>query len=1046
MKTQEEWKEKEGYISRPVRPADELHPSERRYHATLNSMPDAIHVVDRDLRILFVNTRMTGWLEELGLKKDVEGLAMGAAFPFFSPRVYDEYLHVFGTGETVVTEETITAGYREYFTETRKIPVVEEGQVATVVTVVRDLTDMRKARAELVSEKNKLQSLIDSLEYGLTIQDRDYTIIFQNRFLSELFGKVGEKCYRTYEFREYVCEGCPVELSFADGMPHTTERRVLMPAGNTIIWENTATPVRNAEGRIVACIEITRDITERKQAQEEMEENKEYAENLFRSSIIAQVVMDAETGVFIDCNEAAVRIYGYGSREEVLGKTPVDVSTPTQYNGSESAAEAKKQIDRGLRDGSHVFEWRHQRPDGQIWDADVHLMFFRHKGRAFIHFTLQDITERKKAVEALRQAEEKYRKIFEKATEGIYQAAPDGRYLNANPALARMFGFPSPEEMKEAVTDLHQLYVDREEAEKLARLLAENGAVEQFEARLYRKDGTTFWASVNTHVVRGPDGDVLYYEGTNEDITVRKQAEDNLKMTNQRLLDIIDFLPDATFVIDDKKRVTAWNRACEEMTGVGKETIMGKGDYGYAIPFYGEPRPLLIDFVTAKTDDLESYKSVTRKGGRLYGEAFVPVVYGGRGAYLAGHAAPLCDRDGALVGAIESVRDITEFKRLEATLRQSQKMEAIGTLAGGVAHDFNNILTALVGYAALLKMTVKDTTALSYVEQVLSASQKATDLVRNLLAFSRQQEISLKPVSIHHIVKETEKLLNRLLTEDITIRTIEGDEDVLIMADVSQIDQILFNLAANARDAMPQGGTFTLETRAVVLSEEFCCFHGFGEAGRYALLSISDTGMGMDETTKERVFEPFFTTKELGKGTGLGLATVYGIVKQHNGYITVYSEPMTGTTFHLYFPAVAHAVPEQGEPAVLPGGGSETILVAEDNEAARSLIARILSEYGYTIVEAVNGADAVEQFRRVKDIDLLIFDSVMPRMNGREAYEEIRKLDRNALVIFTSGYTRDVFLDKGVEDKRFHFLPKPILPDALLREVRKVLDGRADPE
>jgi CheY-like chemotaxis protein len=372
-------------------------------------------------------------------------------------------------------------------------------------------------------------------------------------------------------------------------------------------------------------------------------------------------------------------------------------------------------------------------------------------------------------------------------------------------------------------------------------------------------------------------------------------------------------------------------------------------------------------------------------------------------------------------------------------------MEAIGTLAAGIAHDFNNILTALVGYAALLKMQLKSATLQVYVDHILSASNKATDLVQNLLAFSKQQAISLQPINLHNVIKGTEKLLKRLVTEDITIKTLMATEDITLMADATQIDQVLFNLVTNARDAMPQGGTITIETKAVELGDQFQRIHGYGEPGRYALLCISDTGVGIDTTTLKKIFDPFFTTKEVGKGTGLGLSTVYGIVKQHNGYITVYSEPNRGTTFHIYLPITNEIGKAENLELAPMKGGNETILIAEDSETVRGLISKVLSEYGYGTVEAIDGADAVERFKKIAKIDLIILDSIMPKRNGREAYDEIRKIKPDIRVIFMSGYTRDVFLDKGVEDKKFHFLQKPVSPDTLLRKVRDVLDEKQDP-
>ena len=288
-------------------------------------------------------------------------------------------------------------------------------------------------------------------------------------------------------------------------------------------------------------------------------------------------------------------------------------------------------------------------------------------------------------------------------------------------------------------------------------------------------------------------------------------------------------------------------------------------------------------------------------------------------------------------------------------------MEAVGTMAGGIAHDFNNILTVISGYGSLLKMTVGEESPIRmYVDPILSSAEKAASLTQSLLAFSRQQPITLTPLDINNTIRKTEKLLKRLLTEDVELTTSLAAEDLVIMADATQMEQILFNLATNARDAMQKGGKLTVETRMVDLDEEFIAIHGYGQAGAYALLSVSDTGSGMNEGTREKIFDPFFTTKGIGKGTGLGLSTVYGIVKQHGGYINVYSEEGVGTTFHIYLPAVKGTADEVKATHYEHKGGNETILVAEDNEDVRRFMRSILARYGYRVVEAFDGEDALE--------------------------------------------------------------------------------------
>jgi PAS domain S-box-containing protein len=391
------------------------------------------------------------------------------------------------------------------------------------------------------------------------------------------------------------------------------------------------------------------------------------------------------------------------------------------------------------------------------------------------------------------------------------------------------------------------------------------------------------------------------------------------------------------------------------------------------------------------------------------------------------------------------ISDITERKNLENQLRQAQKLEAIGTLAGGIAHDFNNILTAICGYGTLLEMNLaKDDPRVAHVEGILIAADRAAVLARSLLTFSRKQVIEPRPVKLNEVVTMAEQLLRRLIREDIELTLTLNGSALTVMADTAQIEQVLMNLVTNARDAMPRGGKLTIRTAATELEREFIDVHGFGAPGRYALLTFSDNGEGMNEKTRQRIFEPFFTTKEPGKGTGLGLAVSYGIIKQHNGFINCYSEPGTGTTFRIYLPLItAEAVQSvSAAPAPMPGG-TEVILLAEDDEQVRTFGKTLLERSGYTVVEAVDGEDALAKFLEHRDeIMLVIVDVIMPRMNGRELYEEIIRVHPGMKVIFTSGYTADVFPNDEMAGKEMHFLAKPIVAGELLRYVRKVLDGK----
>ena len=412
--------------------------------------------------------------------------------------------------------------------------------------------------------------------------------------------------------------------------------------------------------------------------------------------------------------------------------------------------------------------------------------------------------------------------------------------------------------------------------------------------------------------------------------------------------------------------------------------------------------------------------------------------------WIAERAFPVRDASGEVCRIVGIAEDITERKMIEDQLHHAQKMEIIGRLAGGVAHDFNNILTAIIGYATLLQMKMPEDDPLKLnVEPILAASEKAAALTRSLLAFSRKQVLNPEPVNLNDIIRRVERLLLRLIGEEIRLNTKPADEDLIVMADSMQMDQVLMNLVSNARDAIPNEGLLTIATETVALDDKFIAAHGYGTPGMYALLSVTDTGTGMDEKTRERIFEPFFTTKDVGKGTGLGLALVYGIVKQHEGYITVYSEPGEGTTFNIYLPLIQAAARElKPRMPAIPVEGSETVLVAEDDATVRKLISSMLEEFGYTVIEATDGNEAIQKFMENKErVQLVILDVIMPHKSGKTVYDEIGKVSPAMKALFMSGYTVYMVKEKGViEEEGTNFLSKPVSPSELLRKVREVLD------
>ncbi len=400
------------------------------------------------------------------------------------------------------------------------------------------------------------------------------------------------------------------------------------------------------------------------------------------------------------------------------------------------------------------------------------------------------------------------------------------------------------------------------------------------------------------------------------------------------------------------------------------------------------------------------------------------------------------DEDGNFKWIHGTVEDITERKKLEEQLRQAQKMEAIGILAGGVAHDFNNILTAIIGFATMAQKRVKDDEKTrEFIGEVLLGANRAAELTRGLLAFSRKQTISLKHVDLNAIARRMHAMIVRIIGEDIDLKTMLVNRSLPVLVDASQIEQVLMNLVTNARDAMREGGYLVIQTEAINIDKDYAAVHLFETLGEYAVLTVSDTGMGMDFKTRENIFEPFFTTKEVGKGTGLGLSMVYGIIKQHNGNIKVYSEVGKGATFRIYLPLAQTEEEAISKPIeTLPKGKGETIIIAEDEPQVRKSIRVFLQGCGYKIIEAENGEEAIVKFRESEaTVSLVLLDVMMPVKNGREAYEEIKKLDPDIKAIFMSGYTDDVMSRMGILEEGFEFISKPLNPDTLTRKIREYI-------
>jgi nitrogen-specific signal transduction histidine kinase len=409
---------------------------------------------------------------------------------------------------------------------------------------------------------------------------------------------------------------------------------------------------------------------------------------------------------------------------------------------------------------------------------------------------------------------------------------------------------------------------------------------------------------------------------------------------------------------------------------------------------------------------------------------------------VAWHNTILTNGEGRINGTLSSGEDVTEHKRLEGQLFQSQKMEAIGRLAGGIAHDFNNLLTAIIGYSDIIAKDseVKEKHR-TYIEEIKKSAERAATLTQQLLAFSRKQILQPRVINLNIMLKNTKNMLQRMIGEDVTFKLNLAPKIGMIKADPGKIEQVVINLAVNARDAMPNGGSLEVETKDVLLDESFCEVHKGSKPGNYVLLKVHDTGKGIDDETMKHIFEPFFTTKEIGKGTGLGLATVYGIVRQSDGYIDIQSTHGSGTTVNIYLPIVDEK-PEKTERSEsdIAEGKNETILFVEDDDMVRNMVTAVLEQYGYRVIEAENGSAALKHCENEKKIHLLITDVVMPGTSGPELVRQINTMHPKMKVLFISGYTDDAIVHHGVLDANTPFLQKPFTPKKLAFKVREILE------
>jgi two-component system, cell cycle sensor histidine kinase and response regulator CckA len=1040
------------------------------------------------------------------------------------------------------------------------------GEVVAIVVIARNITE-RKQTGKLIRESEEnFQALVKATTQAVWSEGEnarsksfnDWWLNLTGQNLAELEGWQWLDALHPDDRED-------AKTAWSYALEHKTlfdvEYRVRNRNGENRYFAVRGVPVFNQDGSFRQWFGTFTDISERKIAEENLRKSEKRYRLLFEDNPSLMIIYDFDTLQFLDVNEATCLHYGY-TREEFLSLKLTDIGSPDDLKAIvNKVTTAPKAL-------TNYGEWQHRKKDGSTIFVETTSHKLNIEGENSRIVLINDVTERKKAEEDLRESEgifrlfvenvpaaaamfdrnmnylavsqrwmqdfnlqgniigrshyeifpeipEFWRQIHQRCLAGAVEKCDEDRFvrqdgsvnwlkwevrpwLNAAGAIGGLIFFSEDITERKKAEDLTaQLLVQvksqsqrlnniidnvpgnvweiwfepdasaqhvdftsdyietmtgystqewlaepnfwlkiihPEDKQRIKRILARgrsHGTGGTFEFRWIARDGRIVWVEAHTVIITNDEGKPIGLRGVAMDITERKRAEQEHKKSEERYREVVENAHDMIYVRDLEGNYISINQASERITGYPREELLKMNFLQMVAPEYLEQARRMsarkLAGEEAKAYDLEM---VAKDGRRIAVEVNTRVMF----------------QDGIAVGIQGIARDVTERKHLEAQLRQSQKMEAVGQLAGGIAHDFNNLLTAITGYSELTMRTLQSADPLCQnLEEIKRAGDRAAALTRQLLAFSRKQVLQPKVLNLNTVVADLEKMLRRLIGENIDLKTGLGSELWRIKADPGQIEQVIVNLAVNARDAMIRGGKLTIQTRNVLLEEDYATHQLTIIPGAYVMLTISDTGMGMDATTQARIFEPFFTTKEAGRGTGLGLSTVYGIIEQSGGAIRVYSEIGQGTTFKIYLPRVEEAqMPEQAIKNTETPKGAETILLIEDEELVRNLTRKVLESHNYKVLEAPDGGAALlVSDIHTGSIDLLLTDVIMPGISGPEAAARLKRLRPKMKVLYMSGYMDNTIVQQGVVEDGVNLIRKPFSPGGLLQQVREALDKTA---
>ena len=851
------------------RAEEELLESEERFRSIVENSHDGIIILDDAYRLIYMNDelcRMSGYF-----RKESIGLDFRKFLDEESKQlVADRYIRR-QRGEEVPPRYEFNFVRKDG--EKRRVEISSSvikdsaGKVKTVAQIL-DITESKQAEKALQAEKNKLRSVIDAMEYGLSIQEKDYNIIYQSELLRRNFGDhLGEKCYRVYESREKACDGCPVEEAFRDGKSHTAERRVVAPSGEVTFWENTANPIRDAGGRIVSCLEILRDITKRKQAEEALVDEATRRRILVDQSRDGIVILDQNGNVY-EANQRFAEMLGYSPKETA----ELHVWDWEYLFPRERVLEMIRTVDEA---GDH-FETQHRRKDGSVYDVEISTNGAVIAGQKLVFCVCRDITERKRAEGALRKSEAKYRTLIGRLREGVYQTDLNGTYVTLNDAGARIFGFDSADQVigKYKTIDMYYDLSDR------AKILEEIKRTGSFvgEVQVKKGDGTAIWMLTYNNTTLDEQGNIVGYQGTFSDITERKQVEEQIRQAAKEWRTTFDSITDLVSILDKDSKLIRVNKAFADIFKMKPKELLGKTCYEM---IHGTNEPPTY---CPHQETLRTKRPATT-------EFFEPNL----GIYLEENTSPIFNEKGEVVGSVRVARDVTERKEMDEQLIMTGRLASIGELASGIAHELNNPLTSVIGFSQLLMEKEMPGDMREDLGIICSEAQRAAGTVKNLLTFARKHAPVKQVTQINNVIEDVLKLrAYEQKVNNIEVNRRFAPDLPEIMIDQFQMQQVFLNIIVNAEYFMTEAhkrGTLAITTERV---------------GNTVRISFADDGPGIPKENLSRLFSPFFTTKDVGKGTGLGLSICHGIVSEHRGKIYVRSQLGKGATFAVELPIDAH--------------------------------------------------------------------------------------------------------------------------------------------